>query len=903
MDSDNHTNTGASTASRAKSWLSAFRHLNFYRIHLLVFTFTPLIFSVLFYAANGRFHISYVDGLFLCVTSMTVTGLSTVDLSQLTAVQQAMMFVQTCLGSLVGVSWLMVYIRRYFFKKKFEHIIEAEIQRQSESTTPTSGLSAVPTIQSRIAQIVLMRSLKKQKGRKSKLSTLSEHTEPRSTLDDAENGKSKLRIRRVDEAPRLINPQGWISDDPPPELKEGDPSHTAKFQEEEPAVTESPKPINIELTPETPEDTGPEEDERDARSEQSDVRSDNEFPLRRRFGPDVDVQLRSFGTTTSVRREPIFPRTQTVEFAPHPLRHAHHVHARHDSMQMSQRGSIARESAPSHSHASNFPRARTYESRPGTMPRSASLARVPSVQPARDIGFGGFPYPTELIPRLFRRMFPKLQQRLKRTLTVPRTTTVMSTRSATSAARPALERQATRTAPYLSFDAVVGRNSAFDVLTTEQLEELGGVEYRALNMLLWVIGLYHIGSQLIAVLVIAPYISQARWKNVFLPPMQHRPVPPVWFTVFQVASAYTNAGTSLVDQSMIPFQTAYPMIIFMGFLILAGNTAFPIFLRLIIWIMYKVKRKNTKASETLCFLLDHPRRCFIYLFPSHQTWFLLTVLIILNGTDWFFFLVLDIGNPEIEQVPLGTRFVIGLLQAFAVRAAGFATIGISALAPAVKVLYVTMMYISVYPIALSVRTTNVYEEQSLGIFEAEDSSEEEPGVDRDGSRGEVWGRYLAWHARKQLAFDMWWLGVALFLICIVERSQIQNPNNEAWFNIFSIVFELVSAYGTVGLSLGTPNANYSFSGELKPLSKLIICAVMIRGRHRGLPVAIDRAVLLPSEFKKQEPQPLDDEPYVDVGDESVMGDGQRTSQTGHGNGVDTRRRSSSVPGAHRKATV
>lgn len=31
---------------------------------------------------------------------------------------------------------------------------------------------------------------------------------------------------------------------------------------------------------------------------------------------------------------------------------------------------------------------------------------------------------------------------------------------------------------------------------------------------------------------------------------------------------------SLVDQSMIPFQTAYPMIVFMIFLILAGNTAF-----------------------------------------------------------------------------------------------------------------------------------------------------------------------------------------------------------------------------------------------------------------------------------------------------------------------------------------
>lgn len=47
-------------------------------------------------------------------------------------------------------------------------------------------------------------------------------------------------------------------------------------------------------------------------------------------------------------------------------------------------------------------------------------------------------------------------------------------------------------------------------------------------------------------------------------------------------------------------------------------------------------------------------------------------------------------------------------------------------------------------------------------------------------------------------------------------------------------------------------ANYSFSGALHTLSKLILCAVMIRGRHRGLPVALDRAVLLPHEFEKRE---------------------------------------------------
>jgi len=67
------------------------------------------------------------------------------------------------------------------------------------------------------------------------------------------------------------------------------------------------------------------------------------------------------------------------------------------------------------------------------------------------------------------------------------------------------------------------------------------------------------------------------------------------------------------------------------------------------------------------------------------------------------------------------------------------------------------------------------------------------------------------------------------------------------FTLFSVLFECVSAYGTVGLSLGYPGLNTSFSGEFHVLSKLVIIAMQIRGRHRGLPYALDKAILLPSE--------------------------------------------------------
>ena len=84
-------------------------------------------------------------------------------------------------------------------------------------------------------------------------------------------------------------------------------------------------------------------------------------------------------------------------------------------------------------------------------------------------------------------------------------------------------------------------------------------------------------------------------------------------------------------------------------------------------------------------------------------------------------------------------------------------------------------------------------------------------------------------------------------------------DNATWFNIFNIIFELVSAYGTVGLSLGVPYDNFSLSGSFSTLSKLVVIVVMLRGRHRGLPVAIDRAVMLPKDFTAAEEQAFEEE--------------------------------------------
>lgn len=65
-------------------------------------TFVPLIFSAIFYASNGDNYVSYTDALFICVSSATVTGLTTIDLSSLTSWQQFLTFVLMFFGSPVS---------------------------------------------------------------------------------------------------------------------------------------------------------------------------------------------------------------------------------------------------------------------------------------------------------------------------------------------------------------------------------------------------------------------------------------------------------------------------------------------------------------------------------------------------------------------------------------------------------------------------------------------------------------------------------------------------------------------------------------------------------------------------------------------------------------------------------
>lgn len=156
----------AKWAHRIRHFLNAVsRDLNFFRLHIITFTLLPLVISPIFYAANGQVTIPYVDCLFMVYSAFTVTGLTSVNVSSLTGLQQAILYILMLAGDWTTAAWIMVLIRRFYFKRRCEELLESHrlvrtatlhydlVERDSEefersvdeeTLTPTGQSSSIP---------------------------------------------------------------------------------------------------------------------------------------------------------------------------------------------------------------------------------------------------------------------------------------------------------------------------------------------------------------------------------------------------------------------------------------------------------------------------------------------------------------------------------------------------------------------------------------------------------------------------------------------------------------------------------------------------------------------------------------------------------------------------------------
>ena len=244
--------------------------------------------------------------------------------------------------------------------------------------------------------------------------------------------------------------------------------------------------------------------------------------------------------------------------------------------------------------------------------------------------------------------------------------------------------------------------------------------------------------------VLTPYAVYTNANHV-IQAVQPEPLNSAWWSVFVTVSAFSNCGLNLLNQSMIrkwpmqesrrtwlisveskAFANDHLILIFTGAAILAGGTLYPVFIRLMIWALRKCVTSRSELHHSLTFLLHHPRRCYLLLFPSTSTWILFAVQVAMNLLAWVFWIILGIDQPAIDPgLPARQRVMDGLYQAHGVRTSGLYIIDISKIAPGLQFLYLALMYASAYPFIMSLRQTNVYEERSLGLARMQSGTSEE----------------------------------------------------------------------------------------------------------------------------------------------------------------------------------
>lgn len=772
---------------------------------------------------------AYIDALFFAAGSATQSGLNTIDFNKLNTYQQVVIYLMTCICTPIFINTVVVFIRLYWFEQRFEHVVKQT--REQRRTRPRSITS------------------------RSRSQMRESRDEKRD--DDPSQLEAGVNGRRITVLRESLNPGGMNG--APEKAEERRRQLLDKLGMDD--VTEG-----VDDTPESSRADSIENKDRETGSGEISINpATRRDPRPQTPQPPGTPTISFLGLSPRLNREITFAdevpnKDDADRSSPPPVAQEpeHRDISKHVEFLERQQNNAKKGGALYIPGPRDFDRGKVPEELDSEMTIqrlhtktsfNATNERSPSVDerrshdddddhPKRGITINVPEHPAHRTrkdgdtvenPRhdedrsgLRRRGSGKLGDR---TRSIAQTwSNITSTMTQAKVEEPM---------PYFAWSATTGRNSLFLGLTAEQREDLGGIEYRALKTLAKILVCYFFGFHTLGMIVFLPWILHTQpWKST----VQQIGQSPGWWGVFTPASMFNDLGFTLTPDSMISFQGSVLALLFGSYLIIIGNTGFPCMLRFIIWSLSKIVSRDGELWEELRFLLDHPRRCFTLLFPSKATWWLFWVLVLLNGIDLIFFIILDLNEQVVTELHPGLRVLNGWFQACSTRTAGFASVNIADLHAAIQVSYMIMMYISIFPIAISVRRTNVYEEQSLGIF----------GGEEENAAGDNEPSYVSQHLRRQLSFDLWYIFLGLFIIAIVEGDRIANTNDAA-FTLFSVLFEIVSAYGTVGLSLGYPGINASFSAEFRTISKLIIIAMMIRGRHRGLPYALDRAILLPSE--------------------------------------------------------
>ncbi|OGW75925.1 MAG: hypothetical protein A2Z72_08795 [Omnitrophica bacterium RBG_13_46_9] len=269
-------------------------------------------------------------------------------------------------------------------------------------------------------------------------------------------------------------------------------------------------------------------------------------------------------------------------------------------------------------------------------------------------------------------------------------------------------------------------------------------------------------------------------------------------SVFHAISAFCNAGLSLFPTSFSEFLGDPYINLIMIFLIVIGGMGFVVVIEL-----FRMARKGPARHITI------------------QTKVAITVSLCLIVIGALFFFLVE-GNKAMAGFTLKEKVFGSVFQSVTTRTAGFNSLNIGSLAVPTLCFFAFLMFVGASPGS----TGGGIKTCTFGVIVATFFS-----MLRNRDRVFMFKRTIPKEVvRKSLVvlfLAMGWIFIAILLLAITENGKTTLLSNF----FLRILFEVVSAFGTVGLSTGiTP--------MLSTAGKLVIILTMFIGRVGPLTVAL-----------------------------------------------------------------
>lgn len=258
----------------------------------------------------------------------------------------------------------------------------------------------------------------------------------------------------------------------------------------------------------------------------------------------------------------------------------------------------------------------------------------------------------------------------------------------------------------------------------------------------------------------------------------------LYYGIFHSISAFCNAGFTLFSNNLESYQGSTLMNMTVAYLIILGGIGFSVINSVLVAVRRDVKRFTLTSKVAI----------------------LVSMFLTFVGMVLFF--LLEYKNPiTIGSLDLVDKVLASFFQSVTIRTAGFNTVPIWALKPATIFMFCILMFIGASPGSTGggIKTTTI----GVIIFYV-------IGVVQGKENINVFNRRISWdilnRALAILIISIIYVSVTIMAVMTIEDMSFEK-----------VTFEVISAFSTVGLSMG-------ITADLSVMSKILLIITMFIGR-------------------------------------------------------------------------